>query len=58
MEAFSPIWILSTGKSVKWPRGVDAKGNSGVVGIIQNTSGAIGYINQSYIKGKVKAPAL
>ena len=58
MEAFSPTWNLGTGKSVKWPSGVGAKGNSGVAGVIQNTPGAIGYVNQSYIKGNVKAAAL
>ena len=58
MEAFSDTWILGTGKSVKWPAGVGAKGNSGVAGVIQNTPGAIGYVNQSYIKGDVKAATL
>ena len=58
MEAFSKTWTLGTGKSVKWPAGVGAKGNSGVAGVIQNTPGAIGYVNQSYIKGNVKAAAL
>ena len=58
MGAFSPTWTLGTGKSVKWPAGVGAKGNSGVAGVIQNTPGAIGYVSQSYIKGSVKAAAL
>ena len=58
MEAFSKTWTLGTGKSVKWPAGVGAKGNSGVAGVIQNTPGAIGYVNQSYIRGNVKAAAL
>jgi phosphate transport system substrate-binding protein len=58
MEAFSETWNLGTGKSVKWPAGVGAKGNSGVAGFIQNTPGAIGYVNQSYIKGNVRAAAL
>ena len=58
MEAFSRTWTLGTGKSVKWPAGIGAKGNSGVAGVIQNTPGAIGYVNQSYIKGNVKAAAL
>ena len=58
MEAFSKTWTLGTGKSVKWPAGVGGKGNSGVAGVIQNTPGAIGYVNQSYIKGNVKAAAL
>ena len=58
MEVFSKTWNLGTGKSVKWPAGVGAKGNSGVAGVIQNTPGAIGYVNQSYIKGNVRAAAL
>ena len=35
-----------------------AKGNSGVAGLIQNREGAIGYVNQSYIRGKAVAAAL
>ena len=58
MQAFSPTWTLGTGKSVKWPVGVGAKGNSGVAGVINTTPGSIGYVNQSYIKGNVKAAAL
>ena len=58
MQAFSKTWTLGTGKSVKWPSGVGAKGNSGVAGVIKNTVGAIGYVNQSYIKGSVVAAAL
>nr|WP_226400363.1 phosphate ABC transporter substrate-binding protein PstS [Synechococcus sp. MU1643] len=58
MQAFSKTWTLGTGKSVKWPAGVGAKGNSGVAGLIRNRVGAIGYVNQSYIKGNVKAAAL
>ena len=34
------------------------RGNSGVAGVIQNTPGAIGYVNQSYIKGNVKAASV
>jgi phosphate transport system substrate-binding protein len=58
MEAFSKTWTLGTGKSVAWPAGVGGKGNAGVAGIIRNTPGAIGYVNQSYIKGEIKAAAL
>ena len=58
MKAFSKEWTLGTGKSVKWPIGVGGKGNAGVAGIIRNTPGAIGYINQSYIKGEIKAAYL
>ncbi len=58
LEAFSSEWTLGSGKSVKWPAGVGAKGNAGVAGVIRNTSGAIGYVNQSYIRGEIKAAAL
>ena len=60
MQAFSPEWTLGTGKSVKWPgkNAVGGKGNEGVAAVIKNKVGAIGYVNQSYIKGKVVAAAL
>ncbi|MGB1622181.1 MAG: phosphate ABC transporter substrate-binding protein PstS [Synechococcus sp.] len=58
MQAFSSAWTLGTGKSVKWPAGIGAKGNAGVAGVIENREGAIGYVNQSFIKGNVKAAAL
>jgi phosphate transport system substrate-binding protein len=37
---------------------VGGKGNEGVAGVISNTPGAIGYLNQSYVKGPIKAAAL
>jgi len=58
MQAFSKTWTLGTGKSVAWPKGVGGKGNAGVAGAIRNTDGAIGYVNQSYIKGEIKAASL
>ena len=58
MEAFSPTWTLGTGKSVAWPTGVGGKGNAGVAGVIKNTPGSIGYVNQSYIDDVVKPAAL
>ncbi len=58
MQAFSREWTLGTGKSVKWPAGVGGKGNAGVAGVIRQTPGAIGYINQSYIKGSIRSAAL
>ena len=58
MQAFSKQWTLGIGKSVEWPSGVGAKGNSGVAGVITNSPGTMGYLNQSYVKGKVKAAAL
>ena len=58
MQAFSPTWTLGTGKSVAWPAGVGGKGNAGVAGVIKNTPGAIGYVNQSYIGDDVRPAAL
>ena len=58
MQAFSPTWTLGTGKSVAWPVGVGGKGNAGVAGVIKNTPGAIGYVNQSYIDDVVRPAAL
>ncbi len=58
MQAFSKKWKLGVGKSIPWPVGVGNKGNAGVAGVIRNTPGSIGYVNQSYIKGVVKPAAL
>jgi len=60
LSTFSPEWKskVGEGKSVKWPVGVGGKGNEGVAGVISNTPGAIGYLNQSYVKGPIKAAAL
>jgi phosphate transport system substrate-binding protein len=60
LSAFSSEWKskVGEGKSVKWPVGVGGKGNEGVAGVIGNTPGAIGYLNQAYVKGKIKAAAL
>jgi phosphate transport system substrate-binding protein len=58
MQAFSNEWTLGTGKSVNWKVGVGGKGNDGVAGILATTPGSIGYINQSFVKGKLKAAAV
>jgi phosphate transport system substrate-binding protein len=39
---------VGMGKQVKWPVGQGGKGNAGVAAIIQQTAGAIGYIEQNY----------
>ncbi|MDL2215350.1 phosphate ABC transporter substrate-binding protein PstS [Dysgonomonas sp. OttesenSCG-928-M03] len=39
---------IGTGKSLKFPAGVAAKGNPGVAGVISQTEGAIGYIGSEY----------
>ena len=58
MKAFSKKWKLGTGKSVAWPVGIGNKGNAGVAGNIRTTLGSIGYVNQSYVKGEIRAATL
>lgn len=60
LSAFSPEWKskVGEGKSVNWPVGVGGKGNEGVAGVIQNTPGAIGYLNQAFVRGNIKAAAV
>jgi phosphate transport system substrate-binding protein len=52
LSAISPDWKtkVGDGKSVKWPVGVGGKGNEGVTAQIQQTQGAIGYIEYGYAK--------
>ena len=49
---------IGVGKSVNWPGGSGGKGNSGVAGVIKNTPGGLGYVNQAYVKGAIKAAAI
>lgn len=60
LSAFSPTWKskVGEGKSVNWPVGVGGKGNEGVAGILTNTPGSIGYVNQAFVRGPLKAAAL
>ncbi|MBX3016900.1 MAG: phosphate ABC transporter substrate-binding protein PstS [Bdellovibrionaceae bacterium] len=45
----SPAWAGKAGKTVNWFRGsVGAKGNAGVAGLIQQSEGAVGYIESVY----------
>ena len=39
---------IGKGKSLKFPKGVAAKGNPGVAGVIAETDGSIGYIGSEY----------
>ncbi len=50
LSAVSPEWKSSVGsdKTVKWPTGTGAKGNSGVAAAVKQTPGAIGYVEQAY----------
>ena len=56
LSAFSSEWKekVGTEKAVSWPTGIGSKGNPGVAASIKQTPGALGYVNQSYIKGTIK----
>ena len=58
LSEFSPAWKLGAAKSVQWPVGVGGKGNEGVAGVLTNTPGSIGYVNQAFVKGPLKAAAI
>ncbi len=46
----SPDWSKQVGKAtaVKWPAGLGGKGNEGVTALVQQTPGAIGYVELIY----------
>lgn len=52
LSALSPEWKskVGDGKTVNWPEGVGAKGNEGVTAQLQQTQGAIGYVEYGYAK--------
>ena len=39
---------VGEGKIVQWPTGTGAKGNAGVAGAVEQTGGAVGYVEQAY----------
>jgi phosphate transport system substrate-binding protein len=50
LSKVSPDWAKQVGKgtSLKWPVGLGAKGNEGVTGLVEQTPGAIGYVELIY----------
>jgi phosphate transport system substrate-binding protein len=51
LSDYSPAWTAAAGKpdkTVKWPTGTGAKGNSGVAAAVKQTAGSIGYVEQAY----------
>jgi phosphate transport system substrate-binding protein len=50
LAAVDPEWKskVGEGKDVPWPTGTGAKGNAGVAGAVQQTTGSIGYVEQAY----------
>ncbi|EPZ52071.1 phosphate ABC transporter, phosphate-binding protein PstS [Bacteriovorax sp. BAL6_X] len=50
---------VGTGKSLRWPTGVGAKGNDGVTSIVSNTKGSITYMDLAHArKNNIKTVAL
>jgi phosphate transport system substrate-binding protein len=39
---------VGVGKEVKWPTGQGGKGNAGVTAVVQQTNGAVGYVELNY----------
>jgi len=50
LSDYSPSWKSSVGadKTVKWPTGTGAKGNSGVAAAVKQSQGAVGYVEEAY----------
>jgi phosphate transport system substrate-binding protein len=50
LSKVSPSWSTDPGKgtAVKWPAGLGGKGNEGVTALVQQTPGAIGYVELIY----------
>jgi len=60
LSAVDETWKSKVGAatSVKWPTGAGAKGNDGVAATVQNTQGAIGYVEYAYAKQNKLTTAL
>ena len=52
LSAINPEWQKGPGtsKSPNWPTGIGSKGNEGVTSSVQQTPGAIGYVEYGYAK--------
>ncbi|HSZ15003.1 MAG TPA: phosphate ABC transporter substrate-binding protein PstS [Solirubrobacteraceae bacterium] len=50
LASVDPEWKskVGEGKTVQWPTGTGEKGNAGVAGGVQQTAGAVGYVEQAY----------
>lgn len=50
IQAACPGWTAGADKSVEWPAGTGAKGNEGITAQVQQTEGAIGYVEYTYAR--------
>jgi phosphate transport system substrate-binding protein len=53
LSSVDPAWAakVGTGKTLRWPTGEGAEGNSGVAVAVNRTAFSIGYVEQAYSKG-------
>jgi phosphate transport system substrate-binding protein len=60
LSAVSADWKskVGSGTSVNWPVGLGGRGNAGVAGLVQQTPGAIGYVELAYLLENNMAYAL
>ncbi len=50
LKAACPDWTAGAAKSIEWPVGTGAKGNEGITAQVQQTPGAIGYVEYAYAR--------
>lgn len=48
IQAACPEWTAGAAKTIDWPVGTGAKGNEGIAAQVQQTEGAIGYVEYAY----------
>ncbi|MBD3343774.1 MAG: phosphate ABC transporter substrate-binding protein PstS [Chitinivibrionales bacterium] len=50
LSKISPLWkqMVGRGKAVNWPKGLGAKGNEAVTGLVKQLPGSIGYCELAY----------
>lgn len=60
LAAISPAWKteVGSGKTVRWPTGIGAKGNEGVSAQLKQVQGALGYVEMAYVKAPLQSAAL
>lgn len=48
INSVCPNWDAGAAKTIEWPTGIGAKGNEGIAAQVQQTQGAIGYVEYAY----------
>ncbi|MBF2074285.1 MAG: phosphate ABC transporter substrate-binding protein PstS [Synechococcales cyanobacterium C42_A2020_086] len=50
VDTACPNWTAGASTAVEWPTGQGGRGNEGVTALVQQTQGAIGYVEYAYAK--------